>query len=52
MKKKRVKVYVLGRDKLNYKIKFSYLNIPVIVNKYIYDKMLKSSEYQFLGKVL
>ena len=52
MKKKRTKVFVLGKDKLGYKLKLPYLKIPIVVNRYIYDKMLSSKEYQFLGKIL
>lgn len=50
MKKKRTQVIVLGRDKSDYKLKLPYLNIPIIVNRYIYKKMLKSDQFQFLGR--
>lgn len=52
MKKKRTKVFVLGKDKSGYKLKLPYLKIPIIVNRYIYDKMLNSIEFQFLGRIL
>jgi hypothetical protein len=47
MKKKPVKVRLVGREKSDYKIKFPYLDIPVVVNEYIYNQMLESNEYQF-----
>jgi len=47
--KKKTKLKFLGRDKSNYKIKFPYLNVPVIVNEYYYNKMRNSDEYVFVN---
>jgi hypothetical protein len=47
MKKKPVKVRLIGKEKSDYKIKFPYLEVPVVVNEYIYKQMLQSNEYQF-----
>lgn len=52
MKKEPVKVSLIekGNDNL-YKIKFPNLQIPVEVNEELFEKMLHSSQYQFVGRV-
>lgn len=47
MKKKPVKVRLIGKKANSYQIKFPNLQIPVEVNENLYKKMLRSSEYQF-----
>jgi len=47
MKKKPVKVRLVGKEESDYKIKFPYLDVPVVVNEYFYNQMLESNEYQF-----
>lgn len=50
MKKRPTKVKLVGKEKSNYKIKFPYLKIPVIVNEYMYRKMLnETDEYYFVN---
>ncbi|WP_248722058.1 hypothetical protein [Seonamhaeicola sp. ML3] len=47
MKRKPVKVKLIGRKGKAYQIKFPNLKIPVTVDEYLYNKMLHSAEYQF-----
>ena len=51
MKKKPVKVSLIGTEKSNYKIKFPYLDVPVIVNEYYYKKMLNSKDFLFTNDI-
>ena len=46
---KKTKVRFLGKEKNNYKIKFPRLNIPVVVNKFYFMRMLNSDEYHFVN---
>ncbi|WP_442266514.1 hypothetical protein ACSIGC_02035 [Tenacibaculum sp. ZS6-P6] len=45
---KKTKVKFLGKEKGNFKIKFPYLKVPVIVNEYYYKRMLNSDEFKFI----
>jgi len=47
MKKKPIKVQLVGKKANSYQIKFPNLQIPVEVNETLYQKMLHSNEYQF-----
>ena len=51
MKEKPVKVRLIGTEKSNYKIKFPYLDVPVIVNEYYYKKMRSSEDFLFTNDV-
>lgn len=44
---KKTKVKFLGKENDNFKIKFPYLKVPVVVNEYYYNKIRNSKEYQF-----
>lgn len=51
MKNKPVKVSLLGKGDDNvYKIQFPNLRIPVNVNEELYNKMLHSSQYEFVNQ--
>ncbi|WP_165872138.1 hypothetical protein [Tenacibaculum sp. M341] len=43
----KTKVKFLGKENNNFKVKFPYLNVPVILNKYYFNKMRNSDEYVF-----
>lgn len=47
MKKKPVKVRLIGKNGKSYQIRFPNLKIPVTVNENLYFKMLHSKEYEF-----
>lgn len=48
MKNRPVKVSLIGKENDNvYQIKFPKLSIPVNVNEELYQKMLRSPQYQF-----
>ncbi|WP_378177992.1 hypothetical protein [Aquimarina sp. SS2-1] len=47
MEKQPIKVQLVGKNKDRYQIKFPNLEIPVEVNKHLYNKMLYSDQYQF-----
>lgn len=47
MKKKPIKVKLLGKKANSYQIKFPNLQVPVEVNETLYKKMLNSNEYLF-----
>lgn len=49
MKIKPIKVRIVGRMGDIYQIQFPNLKIPVTVNENLYNKMLHSSEYQFIS---
>lgn len=47
MKKKPVKVKLIGKKENSYQIQFPNLKIPVNVDETVYHKMLHSKEYEF-----
>ena len=47
MKKKPIKIRLLGKENSQYKLKFPYLKVPVVVNEYFFNKMQQSDIYQF-----
>ncbi len=47
MKKKPVKVQLVGKNNNRYQIKFPNLEVPIEVNEHLYSKMLYSDQYQF-----
>lgn len=51
MKKKPIKVQLIGKKTNTYQIKFPNLQIPIEVSETLYQKMLSSSEYQFNNPV-
>lgn len=48
MRKKPVKVKLIGKKGNSFEIQFPNLKIPVKVDENIYNKMLHSSEYDFI----
>ncbi len=49
MEKAPVKVKLVGKDQIFYKIQFPNLQIPVQVNDDLYQRMSKSKECRFIG---
>lgn len=49
MRKKSIKVKLVGKQNGYYKIAFPNLKIPVGVDENLYQKMRLSKEYQFKG---
>lgn len=49
MEKKPVTVKCIGKDQGYYHIQFPKLSIPVQVDENLYQKMLKSEHYYFVG---
>lgn len=47
MKKRPIKVKIVGQNNGFYQIQFPNLLVPVTVNEQLYHKMLHSSDYQF-----
>lgn len=47
MERKPIKVQLIKKEGTQYQIKFPNLQIPVLVNKNLYKKMLHGGEYQF-----
>ena len=47
MKKKPIKVRLIGKKGDSYQIQFPDLAIPVNVDETVYQKMLHSKEYEF-----
>ncbi|WP_299839449.1 hypothetical protein [uncultured Tenacibaculum sp.] len=45
---KKTKVKFLGKQNDNFKLKFPYLKVPIIVNEYYYNKLKNSEEYKFI----
>lgn len=48
MKKKPVKVKLIGKKGNSYQIRFPNLDIPVNVDETVYHKMRHSKEYEFV----
>lgn len=49
MEKKPIPVKLIGKNQEYYQIQFPKLQIPVQVNDDLYQRMLKSEHYQFIG---
>lgn len=49
MEKTPIQVRLVGRHEGFYNIQFPNLKIPVQVNDDLYERMLKSCEYRFIG---
>jgi hypothetical protein len=47
MRKKPVKVKLIGKNGNTFEIQFPNLKIPVTVDENLYNKMLHSAEYDF-----
>ncbi len=45
---KKTKVKFLGKQNDNFKLKFPYLKVPIIVNEYYYNKLKNREEYKFI----